>query len=111
MTPEQQATARLLAAHPAFPSPGSEFPWVTLRAESGILWLWIEDVGHLPDLTDYATGGVLLGMLPDWYTVECRLPDQWRVEVEDPNAPANELVFYGNTLAYAAALAWLAVNA
>ena len=64
MSPELIALARRLVAadwfkhRPNVAGGSGHRDW-----PSGILWVW--SPGHLPDLTDAATGGVLAAMLPE----------------------------------------------
>jgi hypothetical protein len=78
MTPDLLTLARAYMALPGAPVrdmsadelavDGYRAPW-RQRDGAGILWA-PDNGGSLPDLTDDATGGVLLGMLPASRTVE-----------------------------------------
>lgn len=65
--------------------------------------------GYLPDLTDDATGGVLLGMLPRGMLVyDHGDEDGW--EIREPMAYGSRSVGEGSTLAEAAAQALVALG-
>lgn len=128
MTPDQEALARRLAEHPEFRlacgmrvkallADGSIATWDAVVVEQGaVTRAWWTDIQHcrqhtrdhylIPDLTDAATGGVLLAMLAAGevavaeYTGSC-----WQV-----SHPQSEfLMAEGATLGEAVARALLSV--
>lgn len=110
MTPEQIEIARRLVAADwwewrvgMLDQYGRRFPWDGGRARPSM------DV--LPDLTDGATGGVLLGMIRSIgaYSVGAVYPDGTvPIRIMTPNN--RDVTRCGATIAHAAALALLEVN-
>lgn len=136
MTPAMIETARLLKAHPAF-----EWRQAMLQGQTDARGEWhynrvsgtynidIRRRGWsewLPVLNDNATGGVLLATfrdtLPEGSSVCVEwVLDRWRLSWRTPDRKAlpselfdpmfDEALVWCDTLAHAAALAWLAVHA
>ena len=125
MNDEQLDLARRLAAHPRFELRAGmrlldhETPWVVLSVRDGRVTFAMDEVTDLPinlalssgdrlDLTDAATGGVLLDMLGSGYLVERFSPEvgvPWSVRRYD----FDDGPFYvGKSLAEACARALLA---
>ena len=114
MTPELVELAQRLVAAPwwSLPNPGG-----CGRGDAGLFWVPSDAVGWeqggsgspVPELTDDATGGALLAMLPPCRVVKLARPSgpQWRFVLRVGD---HDHAFVGDHLAEAAARALLAVR-
>lgn len=97
MTPDLLLLSRAVVALPGAPAPGRV--WVLgdtdddggCRDDSGIRWAWDDEQREyrIPDLTDAATGGVMLAALG--FFRGGRYGGTWRIEVENYSVETSTL--------------------